>query len=135
MSHTRQILESHPATIQIDMDALVTCIDACFDCAQACTTCADASLAEPDVATLVRSIELCQSCSDICIATGQLLSRQAELVPAIAQPLVDACRAACRETGEECERHARHHEHCRICAEVCRTCEQACDALLRALPA
>src|SRR4051812_18492921 len=67
MSHVRQIMETHPATGQIDLDALVTCIEACFDCVQTCTACADACLAEPEVAALVRCAALCHSCSDLCI--------------------------------------------------------------------
>jgi hypothetical protein len=26
------------------------------------------------------------------------------------------------------------HEHCRVCAEACRHCEQACDKLLATFP-
>jgi len=133
MGHVRQMLETHPGTIGIDVDALVACIDACFDCGQTCTACADADLGEPDLATLVRCTALCRNCSDVCIATGRLLSRQTEFVPGLARPLVEACRTACRIAGEECKRHAHHHEHCRICAEVCDECEQACHALLAAL--
>jgi hypothetical protein len=35
--------------------------------------------------------------------------------------------------AEECERHADHHEQCRICAEQCRRCEDACSAVLDAI--
>jgi hypothetical protein len=44
--------------------------------------------------------------------------------------MIEACAAACRASGEECERHAHHHEHCRICAATCRRCEQSCSDLL-----
>jgi len=44
-----------------------------------------------------------------------------------------ACETACRASGDECERHASHHEHCRLCAESCRLCAEACAALLVAL--
>jgi hypothetical protein len=47
---------------------------------------------------------------------------------------VEACLEACRTCGEECERHADHHDHCRVCAEACRRCEQACEDALSALP-
>jgi Domain of Unknown Function (DUF326) len=33
------------------------------------------------------------------------------------------------------ERHARMHEHCRVCAQACRRCEQACRELLVTLDA
>jgi hypothetical protein len=41
--------------------------------------------------------------------------------------------SACQVCGEECERHADDHEHCRIYAEACRRCEEACMDLLNTL--
>ena len=134
MSHAQQILETHPRTLGVAPGPLVACIDACFDCAQSCTACADADLGEPDVETMIRCIALCHNCSDICISTGRVLSRQTEFVPEVARVALQACIEACRLCGDECERHAQHHEHCRICEEVCRICEQACDDALKALP-
>jgi hypothetical protein len=135
MAHARQILETHQRPLPVDTGVLAACIDACFDCAQSCTACADADLGEPDVETLIACISLCLNCSDICISTGNVLSRQTEFVPELARVAVLACIEACRLCGDECERHARHHEHCRICAETCRQCEQACEEVLSALPA
>jgi hypothetical protein len=48
---------------------------------------------------------------------------------------LEACVAACRVCGTECETHAQHMEHCRVCAAACRNCEEACNRLLSALPA
>src|ERR687891_115765 len=42
-----------------------------------------------------------------------------------------ACADA--DLAEKCERHAQHHEHCRICADTCRRCEEACASLLEAI--
>jgi len=84
---------------------------------------------------LIRCIRLCLDCGDVCIATGQILSRQTEFEPELARSVVQACSQACRVCAEECERHAAHHEHCRICAETCRRCEQACDEVLSLLAA
>jgi hypothetical protein len=39
---------------------------------------------------------------------------------------LEACVAICKSCGDECERHARHHEHCRVCEQACR---QFLDAL------
>jgi hypothetical protein len=44
-----------------------------------------------------------------------------------------ACVVACRACAEECDFHASHHDHCRVCAEVCRRCEQACGELLASM--
>ena len=135
MTHTRQMLASYPGTVQVEAGVLATCIEACFDCAQSCTACGDASRADADVLTMLRCITLCEDCSDVCIATGRVLTRQTEFVPELARAVVEACLAACRFSAEECERHAPHHEHCRVCAEACRSCERACADVLHALPA
>jgi hypothetical protein len=133
MSHAQRILETEPRTLGIEISILAAAIDECFDCAQSCTACADADLGEPDVETLIACITLCHNCSDICLSTGRLLSRQTEFVPELARVALQACIEACRLCGDECERHAHHHEHCRICEEVCRQCEQACSDALTAL--
>jgi len=133
MSHAQQILETHRRGPQLDVGILAACIDACIDCAQSCTACADADLAEPNIEELLACTTLCLNCSDVCTSTGSVVTRQTEFVPELVAAVVRACAVACRLSGDECERHAQHHEHCRICAEVCRRCEQACNDVLAAL--
>jgi hypothetical protein len=135
MTHAQQMLETHPRSVQVDAAALAACIDSCFDCGQSCTACADACLGEPNVEKQLRCITVCQNCSDFCIATGRILSRQTEFVPQLARRVVESCLEACRTCREECERHAQHHDHCRVCAEACRRCEEACQKALNTLPA
>ena len=129
----RPIIDTHPKPTSLDREALVRCIDECIACGATCTGCADACLAEPDVADMVRCIRLCLDCSDICAATARVVTRQTEVELAVLRALVETCAAACRACGDECQRHASHHEHCRLCAEECRRCQQACEALLAAL--
>jgi hypothetical protein len=131
MHHVAQMLETHPQAST--SDALARCIEECFACAQTCTSCADACLGETDVGELVRCIRLNLDCADTCEATGRILTRQTAFEPQLARPQLEACAAACRVCAEECERHAEHHEHCRICAEACRRCEQACEDLLSSI--
>ena len=135
MTHAQQMLETHPRKTATESGALVECIEACFDCAQSCAACADACLGEGDVEKLVRCIRLCLDCSDVCATTGRILSRQTEFDVGLARAVVETCAQACRACGEECERHADHHEHCRVCAEACRRCEAACEAALSTLAA
>jgi hypothetical protein len=135
MTHAQQMLETHPRPAALQSRALVECIEDCFDCAQSCTACADACLAEDDVGMLIRCIRLCQDCSDVCDTTGRILSRQTEFDTGLAAAMVEACMRACQTCADECERHAGHHEHCRVCAEACRRCEQACQEALSALAA
>jgi hypothetical protein len=113
----------------------VECVEACFDCAQSCTACADACLGEDDSKSLTRCIRLNLDCADVCDATGRILSRQTAFEPEMARAALRACAEACRLCGDECERHASHHEHCRVCAEACRRCERACNDVLSAISA
>ena len=126
------MLETYPRTLSVDAGVLAGTIDALSDCAQACAADVAADLSEHDVAEMVRCIRLCLDCADICTATLGVLSRQAEYEASVTRPLLEACAAICRSCGDECERHARMHEHCRICGEACRRCEQACRDLLEA---
>jgi hypothetical protein len=129
----RQMLDVHPRVQAHEGDetALVECIEACVECEQACTACADASLGEPDVTELIKCIRLCLDCAAVCDATRQIATRQTELDLDLCRAQVMTCARACRTCGAECQRHASHHEHCRICAEACRRCEAACNQLLK----
>jgi len=135
MTHAQQMLQTHPRKTQVDLAALTRCIEACFDCAQSCTSCADACLGEQNLQTLVRCIRLNLDCADSCDTTGRMLSRQTEPDWGLLRSQLQACAVACRVCGDECEKHAGHHEHCRICAESCRRCEEACNSVLSVLPA
>jgi hypothetical protein len=133
MSYARQMLDTYSRDFNLDARVLATAIDALSDCAQACTACADNCLSEPTVAELAKCIRLNLDCADVCTATLRVASRQTEYDANVTRPLVEACVAACRSCGDECERHAEMHEHCRVCAEACRRCERACRDLLAAM--
>ena len=128
----KDMLRTHPQA-GAAADALARCVDECFACTATCTSCADACLGEPDVQELVGCILRNLDCAHICQATGSVLARQTASDPQLARTLLEACAQACRLCAEECERHASHHEHCRVCAEACRRCEQACEDLLSSI--
>ena len=130
MSYARRMLDSYPRTFNLDAGLLAATIDALSDCVQACTADVDADLSEQDLAQMVRCIRLCLDCVDVCTATVGVTSRLAEYDANVIRPLLEACVAICKSCGDECQRHAQHHEHCRICAEACQRCEQACRELL-----
>jgi hypothetical protein len=129
----REMMETHPQPSSGDLDVRVRCIEACSECAVVCTSCADADLGESDLQELVRCIGLCLDCADVCDATRRIVIRLTASEVGVVSATVQACVLACRASREECERHAEHHEHCRICGEVCRRCEQACEDLLASL--
>jgi erythromycin esterase-like protein len=133
MSYARQLLDAYPRTFNVDAGVLATTIDALNECAQACTADADDDLSEQNVAEMVKCIRLCLDCADVCTATVGVTSRQTEYDANVTRPLLEACVATCKSCGDECERHAQIHEHCRVCAEACRRCERACRELLDAM--
>ena len=126
----REILATHPKPNSLDREAVVRCIEECLNCTATCTSCADACLAEEDVKEQLRCIRLCLDCADVCTTTARVVIRQTETDLGVVRATVEACASACRASGAECERHAAHHEHCRICTGACRDCEQACESLL-----
>ncbi|WP_082914447.1 four-helix bundle copper-binding protein [Microbacterium sp. H83] len=133
MTVTEEMLSTYPKDLGgIDQKKLVDCIDACLACAQACTACADACLSEDTVADLIKCIRANQDCADLCITTARILSRRTGHDASVTRAALEACRAACLSCANECKQHTMH-EHCTICAEACRRCEQACVALLESL--
>lgn len=128
-----EMLDTHPLGITPDRKALARAIDATLVCSQTCTACADACLAEPDVAELVHCIRDDLDCADVCQATSRVLTRQTAHDAALKRAVLEACIQTCRACAVTCGEHRDHHEHCRICADVCEDCERACQALLDAL--
>jgi hypothetical protein len=128
--HVEAMLSTHPRVHGQTDSALIEYTELCFDCAQACTACADACLGEPDLDDLRQCIRMNLDCADVCFATGTLGTRRTGSDERIVELMLAACAEACHVCGDECARHSGHHEHCRICADICRSCERAClDAI------
>jgi hypothetical protein len=132
MSHALAMMNSTAAPTGFAPDDLAACIADCLDCAQTCTACADACLGEEHVDLMIACITTDLNCAAVCTATAAVLSRQTAYQAAVSLAQLEACRVACGACAEECERHGGMHDHCRICAEVCRRCEHACSRLLAA---
>ncbi|MEN3609498.1 four-helix bundle copper-binding protein [Plantactinospora sp. ZYX-F-223] len=130
---TRPMLATYPGEINLDRDLLARSIDALLACAQACTSCADSCLSEADVAQLVKCIRTDLDCADVCSTTARVLSRHTGYDANLSRSLLEACATACRSCADECDRHAKMHEHCRICAEACRVAERASREVLAAM--
>jgi hypothetical protein len=129
--HISKLLDTSPTPPLIPKDILAKCIEACFDCTQSCSACADACLGEQD-ATLLRCIRLNEDCADVCLATGRMVSRQQYPEMRLLRGQLEACLIACQVCGDECAKHAKQHEHCRLCAEACRACAKACEYAISA---
>ena len=134
MTTTAEMLRTHPRTADVDEELLARTLDAVTQCATTCTQCADACLGEDDVARQVKCIRLDLDCADVCTATARILGRRTESDAGVTRAQLEACIAACRACGDECEMHGEHGmDHCAVCAEACRRCEQACQELLAAV--
>ena len=82
-------------------------------------------LRKQDLAEIINCSRLCLDCVDVCTATAGVISRQTDYNTNSTRSLPEACMASCKSCGDEYERHARHHEHCRVCEQAFRRCEQA----------
>ena len=131
--HAQQMISSHPHVQGNTNDALIRCLEECYSCAQTCTSCADACLGEQSVQELTQCIRLNLDCADVCVATGSVATRRTGSNEEVIRFMLMACETACRLCGQECQSHASHHEHCRICAESCQRCETACAEALRSM--
>jgi hypothetical protein len=120
--------KAHPQRPGPDRDRLVRSIDECVDWAATCTGCADSCLGEDDVQELVRCIRLNLDCADACaqLRAASSPARSRAMLASSAQ----RSKPARRPVARGCDRHAEHHDHCRVCAGACRRCEQACNDIL-----
>ena len=127
------MIKAYPKDINNDRELFARCIEACIDCAQICTACADACLSEDMVKELTKCIRSNLDCADVCETTGRVLSRHTGYDANITRAVLQACAQVCNSCGDECQKHASMHEHCRICAGTCRECEKACQEVLSAI--
>lgn len=131
MNMIETMLRSHPHADLQHSDDYAEVLNALGLCAQVCSSCADACLGESnDVGMLRRCIRMTLDCADVCAATVRLLVRQTETPSDLAHAQLHACILACQLCTDECEAHASMHDHCRICAETCRHCQERCNFLL-----
>jgi hypothetical protein len=129
VTDTATILKSHPSPAA-HADKLAACIDACRACLVSCTSCADACIGGYDPKAMAECIRTDLDCADICAATIAVLTRQTNTNAAVQRAQLQAMVAACKACGDTCMSHADKHEHCKLCGQTCRECEQACNDLL-----
>lgn len=116
----------HPDVNGAVNELLVTAARHSMLCSLFCTSCADACVAEEmEMRSCIRS---CLDCADICAATARLAVRRSSQDIAILRAQLQTCIAACDACATECERH--DHEHCKLCATMCRECGDDCRQAL-----
>jgi hypothetical protein len=130
-STTHDLLSVATDVATLDLRALAAAVDALEEVERVSTICAAEMVAgHHDVCDAVRA-DL--DAVDVTHATRLVLTRGGDA--ALTRPLLEAAVLACERSGAECERHARHYPHCRICARVSRRAVEACRALLAVLDA
>lgn len=121
-----KMIAAHPDVKGDVNEALVTAARHAMLCSLFCTSCADACVAEDmDMRGCIRT---CLDCAEVCAATARLAVRRASQDIEMLRAQVETCIRACELCAAECERH--DHEHCRLCAFMCRECVEDCRKAL-----
>lgn len=117
-----QMLQARPDERGVDHAVLAEALDALNDVALAATNCADSCLlVEPPAITCVQA---CSDAADVAAVTARVLSRTGPTVEG-SRRLLDAAAMVLSECAEQCEEHAAHHQHCRVCADACHRAQRA----------
>lgn len=125
------MLRTHPHADLQHSANFANALEALSNCGQICTACADACLAEEsDLPKLRRCISANLDCAEVCATTARLIIRQTEAPNDLVQAQLHACVLACQICADECDEHAKMHDHCRVCAETCKHCQERCNFLL-----
>lgn len=96
-------------------------------CSLFCTACADACSAEDmDMRACIRT---CSDCADVCAATARLAVRQTGRELQMLRAQIETCIRACEMCAAECDQH--DHDHCKLCATMCRECADDCRKALQ----
>ena len=136
MKTIEMVLRSHPRADPERVTAYAETIRALMTCSEICTACADACLGEPEqLEHLRRCISTDLDCADVCAAAARLLTRQTEMSNEVLQAQLHAAVLACQRCADACEMHGSDHDHCQICAEACRYCQERCTFLLNEIAA
>jgi len=132
MTVATEMIKTYPVEINLDRHLIACCIEARGHCDNPCTACVDACLRAEMVDELRKCIRTNLDCADVCDdRTGAVAPHRPRAN--LRRTVLEACAQACKNCGDECGSHANIHEHCRVCAEACRRCEQARGDVLAAI--
>jgi uncharacterized protein DUF326 len=125
----RKMIALHPDAAGDPGEELSVAARHAMFCAALCTSCADACSAE--ASDMRRCIRTCLDCADICEAMTRVAIRRTGENVDVVRMMLETCAATCDLCADECEKH--EHEHCRLCALMCRECAGDCRNALPAL--
>jgi hypothetical protein len=73
---------------------------------------------------MVRCIQLCRDCADICVLASQFMSRNSEF----SNKMCGQCADICEVCAVECDKFDM--DMCKQCAQVCRVCASECRKMV-----
>jgi hypothetical protein len=125
----RKMIGLHPKVAGHINEPLALAAKHAMYCALFCTSCADACSAEQmDMSQCIRT---CMDCADVCTAAAKVATRMTGDDDAMVRAVLTACIEACMLCAAECDKH--DHEHCTLCATMCRECADDCREALATL--
>lgn len=117
-----RMIALHPDVEQHLNDPLAEAVRHLMFCSAMCASCADACAAEEmDMRQCIRT---CLDCSDICEAASKVALRRTGSNEGVLRAALDLAVKAAETCAQECEKH--DHEHCKLCAEMCREVVEDC---------
>ena len=126
-----KMIAAHPEAAGKPNEPLALAVRHAMFCSAICTSCVDACLAEKHVERMRQCIRACLDCADICEAAYKVATRRTGGNEIVLEEMLQLCITACDICAEECARH--DHEHCRLCAEMCRETARDCRAAIDAM--
>ena len=118
----RKMIALHPAAQGHVNQPLGDAVHHAMYCAKMCLSCADACLAEP--MDMTQCIRACLDCADVCDATANIGLRRSGSNETVLREMLEQCARVCDACAAECDSH--DHEHCKLCAIMCRECADDC---------
>ena len=126
-----KMIAAHPGAGGEANEPLALAVRHAMFCSAMCISCADACLAEKMVEKMRQCIRTCLDCADVCEATYRIATRRTGSNELVLDEMLQLCITACDICAEECANH--DHEHCQLCAEMCRETARDCRAALEAM--
>jgi hypothetical protein len=118
----RKMIALHPGAEGHVNQPLGDAVHHAMYCAKMSRSCADACSAEEmDMAQCIR---LCLDTADLCDAAANLGLRRSGSNAQLLRETLDLTARMCDACAAECDRH--DHEHCKLCAIMCRECADDC---------
>ncbi len=110
----------------MDMDMMQRCMEACSACEQACTMCADSMTGDD----MRMSMSMCLNSADMAATTMRIMLRPMAMHTPSMIAMLQAMITMAGACADECMKHADHMPSMGMCAQACRECVLACQAMI-----